>query len=312
MEAAKANRLPVPCNAKVLYDVSMKTILDFEWIRKSSTIIGFLLIIVLGLIDFVSGYEYAFSLFYVLPIAMITWYSAPKMGFIACITSAIVWFWADKNSGHLYSNDFLPYWNTIIRFSFFIIITYLLIALKSAFQREKDLSLTDYLTGASNSRHFNEIVQMEISRLERSQNPFTIAYLDVDNFKTINDTFGHSEGDLVLKTIVSSLKSKIRKTDLIARLGGDEFALFFPDTDQEAAQVILTKIQDILNNEMAKHNRIVTFSIGVLTVNLAPPNIDELIKAADELMYSVKGQGKNKIKYAVYENESLAKSENQA
>lgn len=169
------------------------------------------------------------------------------------------------------------------------------------------MSLTDYLTGASNSRRFYEVVQMEINRLGRSQIPFTIAYLDVDNFKNINDTFGHPEGDLVLKTIVSSLKLKIRNSDLVARIGGDELALFFPDTNQESAQVILSKIQDLLKNEMAKNNWMVTFSIGVVTCTFAPSSIGELIKMADELMYSVKRHGKNMVKYSVYETESLAK-----
>lgn len=285
----------------------MKAISNFEWSRKSFVVIGFLLIIVIGLLDYITGYEYAFSVFYVLPIFLITWYSTRKIGFVACVTSAIVWFWADTSTGHPYSNYLVPYWNTFIRFSFFIIIAHLLFALKSALQRERDLSITDYLTGASNSRYFFEIVQMEINRLERSQRPFTIAYLDVDNFKIINDTFGHNEGDLVLKTIVSSLKSKIRNSDLVARLGGDELVLFFPDTNQEAAKIILPKIQEVLMNEMAKKNWMVTFSIGVVTCTVAPRNVDELIKTADELMYSVKRNGKNMVKYSVYGAESLAK-----
>lgn len=278
----------------------MKTILNFEWIQKSSVIIGFLLIIIIGLLDFITGYEYAFSVFYVLPISLITWYSSQKISFITCITSTVIWFLADRNSGRLYSNFFIPYWNTLIRFSFFIIIAYLLFSLKSALQREKGLSVTDYLTGAANSRHFYEVVQMEINRLSRSRHRFTIAYLDVDNFKAVNDTFGHSEGDLVLKTIVCLLKSKTRNTDLVARLGGDELALFFPETDQKAAQIILPKIQDILINEMTKNNWMVTFSIGVVTCTTAPATVDELIKTADELMYSVKRNGKNMVKYSVY------------
>lgn len=284
----------------------MKTILGFESLRKPSIISGFLLIIVIGLLDFATGYEYAFSVFYVLPIALITWYSTPKISFFACVFSAIVWLWADKSAGRPYSFFLVPYWNTLIRFSFFVIIAYLLIALKSALQREKDLSLTDHLTGASNSRHFYEIVQMEINRLQRSHSPFTIAYLDIDNFKSINDTFGHLEGDFVLKTIVSSLKSKTRNSDIVARLGGDELALFFPDTNQESAQAIWSKIHGVLRNEMSKKNWMVTFSIGVVTCTIAPSDINDLIKVADELMYSVKRHGKNMVKYSVYETNNLA------
>lgn len=284
----------------------MKTILDFEWSHKSAAIIGFLLIIIIGLLDLITGYEYAFSLFYIFPIFLITWYSTPQMGFIACIASAMVWLWADVTAGHPYPSAFIPYWNTLIRFSVFVIIAYLLFALKSALQREKDLSVTDYLTRAANSRRFYEVVQMEISRLERGQNPFTIAYLDVDNFKTINDTFGHPEGDLVLKAIARSLRSKMRSSDLIARVGGDEFALFFPDTTQEVARVILPKIQEVLLTEMAKNNWTVTFSIGVVTCVTAPHVIDDVIKTADALMYSVKRNGKNMLEFSVYGAECIA------
>lgn len=114
----------------------MKTIFDFEWFRKSFTIIGFLLISVIGLLDAATGYEYAFSVFYVIPISLITWYSTPKAGLVACVASAIVWLWADRNAGHPYSHLFIPYWNTLIRFFFFVIIAYLLLSLKSALQRE--------------------------------------------------------------------------------------------------------------------------------------------------------------------------------
>ena len=280
---------------------------NIEWSRRSSVITGFLLIVVIGLLDFMTGYEYAFSVFYVLPISLVTWYSTRNLGFVSCFASAIVWFLADISAGHTYSLGFIPYWNTLIRLSFFIIITYLLIALKGALQREKDLSFTDHLTNAANSRKFYEIVRTEINRLERSQRPFTVAYLDVDNFKTINDTFGHPEGDSVLRVIVSSLKSKIRNTDLVARLGGDEFALFFPDTDKDAANAIFPKIHDALADEMARNNWMITFSIGVVTCNTSPRTVDELIKTADELMYSVKYDGKNMVRYSVYGAESLAK-----
>jgi diguanylate cyclase (GGDEF)-like protein len=278
----------------------MKMLSYLESHKRTALVIGFVLIFVIGLVDYATGYEYAFSLFYVFPISLITWWSSPRIGYIACVVSAAVWFWADTSRGHIYPNALVPYWNTLIRFSFFIIIAYLLSALKSALQRDKELSLTDHLTGASNYRRFQDVVQMELDRLARNPRPFTIAYLDVDDFKAINDTFGHSEGDLVLQTIVGSLKSRTRNTDLVARLGGDELALFFPETDLETAQLILPKIQQVLSNEMTKHNWMVTFSIGVVTCTVAGPTVNDLIKAADNLMYSTKQNGKNRIKYSVY------------
>ncbi|MBM3125360.1 MAG: hypothetical protein FJZ87_09850 [Chloroflexi bacterium] len=135
----------------------MKTILNFESKNKLAMGIRIVLIFVIGLLDYATGYEYAFSLFYVFPISLVTWYSTPIVGFVTCAVSAIVWFWADTSAGNPYSSFLIPYWNSSIRFSFFIIIASLLSALKSALQREKELSLTDYLTGASNFRHFYEV-----------------------------------------------------------------------------------------------------------------------------------------------------------
>jgi len=113
----------------------------------------------------------------------------------------------------------------------------------------------------------------------------------------MNDQFGHSAGDKVLRTVVSSTGKNVRKTDVLAQLGGDEFALLLPETDQKSARVIISKIQNLLLREMQQSKWPVTFSIGVLTCNGAPKTTNELMKIADEIMYSVKRNGKNAIKY---------------
>ena len=262
---------------------------------------GFVLVGLIGFVDYLTGYEYAFSIFYVLPISLITWLANQGVGRVASILSAIVLFFADLSAGNTYSHPFIPIWNALIRLSFFILITFLLDSLKKSLQREQELSHTDYLTTAANSRYFYEIAQTEINRFQRYQHPFTIAYVDVDNFKFVNDHFGHSIGDLVLKTVVNSLKKRTRKTDLVARLGGDEFALFFPETNQESARVIIASIQEAILTEMQKNNWPVTFSIGVLTCNVAPNTTDDLVNMADKLMYSVKLHSKNAAIYSIYE-----------
>lgn len=231
---------------------------------------GFILIGIIGFIDYWTGYEFAFSVFYVLPISLITWVASQRSGFTASIVSAVVWLVADITSGQSYSHSLVPFWNTLIRFTFFVIITLLLSSLRSSLRREKDLSRTDHLTTAMNSRHFYEIVQTEINRFQRYPHPFTLAYMDIDNFKTVNDQFGHAKGDLVLQIVVNSVRKIIRKTDVIARLGGDEFALFFLETEPECVQSICAKIRAALLDEMQKNNWLITFSIGVVTCKAAP------------------------------------------
>jgi len=262
--------------------------------------IGFTLVGVIGIIDFLTGYELSFSVFYVLPIALVTWLTGWRFGLAASLASAFAWFGADVATGHSYSNPLIPIWNTLIRLAFFVIITLLLSALRKAMQREGELARIDDLTGAVNSRFFYELAQMEMNRLQRYQHVFTIAYFDLDNFKAVNDQFGHTTGDQVLRTVVGSVRKTMRRTDVMARLGGDEFALLFPETSQESARMILPKIQSCLQREMRQRNWQITFSIGVLTCAVAPATPDELVKMADELMYSVKRESKNSIRYFTY------------
>jgi len=240
-------------------------------------------------------------LFYLLPISLVTWFTRRRrLGVLASITSALVWFIADITSGNPYSHPAICLWNTLIRFSFFIIVTLLLSALRKTHEVEKEFARIDTLTGAINARFFSELVQMEIDRSQRYKHAFTIAYVDLDNFKTVNDNLGHSMGDKVLQTIVKYVKGQLRKIDVVGRLGGDEFAFLLPETDQAAAQVAISKIQIGLLDEMHRNNWPVTFSIGVLTYINLPQTSDELIKKADDLMYSVKNNGKNSIIYSVY------------
>jgi diguanylate cyclase (GGDEF)-like protein len=273
----------------------------FEKQSKSYIVlVGFALIGVIGIADFLSGYELAFSVFYVIPIALVTWFTNQRLGLVTSLLSAIVWVVADFATGHSYSSALIPIWNTLIRLAFFVLITLLLSGLRSTTERERELARIDYLTGIANSRLFYELTQMEIDRFQRYGRPFTLAYIDLDNFKSVNDKFGHLTGDHVLRTVVSAARRNMRKADVVARLGGDEFALLLPETDQESARGILSRIQGNLLEEMRQRNWPITFSIGVLTCSNAPHSADELVRMADDLMYSVKRDGKNAIKYSTY------------
>lgn len=280
---------------------AMKIPCGLEKLTKTRCFIaGFALLGAVGTLDLLSGYELSFSLFYILPISLITWFTGRRYGLLASIISAFIWYVADAAAEHQYSHPLIPVWNTLIRLAFFILISFLLSAIKRGTERERELAHTDFLTGAVNSRLFFNLIQMEVDRSLRHKSPFTLAYIDLDNFKKVNDQFGHTTGDEVLRAVVNHSRKHLRKTDVVARLGGDEFALLLPDTDQQSAQVILTKTQAHLLEEMQRNNWPITFSIGALTCTTAPQSTDELIRMADELMYSVKHESKNAIKYATY------------
>jgi diguanylate cyclase (GGDEF)-like protein len=263
-------------------------------------ITGIALILSVGVIDFLTGYELSVSLFYLVPISLVTWYMGRRFGVGASIVSAVTWMIADVASGQHYSHPGVYYWNGMIRFGFFIIVALLLSAFKTAHELERDLARKDNLTGAFNARFFSELLQMEIERSLRNKYPFTLAYFDLDNFKAVNDKFGHIIGDQVLFTVVKLTKEQLRKTDIVSRLGGDEFALLLPKTDQAGAQVVISKVQKFLLNEMRRNDWPVTFSMGVVTCAGTPSTSKELLKRADDLMYSIKNSGKDAITYSVY------------
>lgn len=263
-------------------------------------VVGFAFLGTVGILDFLTGYEYAFSFFYLFPISLITWFTGRRLGITASFAGALVWLITDVAAGHVYSQRFIYAWNTVIVLGVFVVVTLLLSTLKKTLENERILAHTDYLTGAMNSRLFFDLMQMEINRSQRYRHAFTIAYIDIDNFKAINDQLGHPTGDQVLRTLVDQVNMHLRKTDMIARLGGDEFALLLPETNQESAQVVLTKIQQDIQVGMQQNNWPVTFSIGVLTCIQAPPTTSEIVRMVDDLMYAVKRGGKNAIQYSLY------------
>ena len=280
----------------------MNLLENIEKQNKSFIIaIGYIIIGVLGIIDTLTGKELDFSLFYVIPILIVTWHTGLGLGIVFSLISALVWLLSDVLSGNVTLLSIYA-WNTLTRLGFFLTIAFLLSRLLTVLEHEREIAHKDYLTGALNSLFFYNVLQMEINRCLRYKNFFTIAYIDLDNFKTVNDEFGHATGDEVLCFVVNQIKNSLRKVDVVARLGGDEFALLMPETNQKSAQVVLSKLQHNILAGMQKNNWPVTLSIGVLTCIDTPPTANEAIKKVDDLMYSVKKSSKNNIKYATYEN----------
>jgi diguanylate cyclase (GGDEF)-like protein len=255
-----------------------------------------LLVAFIGVIDYVTGPDLSVFIFYLIPVFMGTWFIGKRTGILLALLSAATWSLADR----IYTHALLPYWNLAMEVIFFMLMTFILSVLKKSLETERQLARIDYLTGAINRRYFIELAESEIRRAQRYQRPFSTAYIDVDNFKTINDNLGHHEGDELLTIMVSTIRAHIRTTDIIARLGGDEFIILFPETDIETAQKAIEKLQLQLMNVMAQRNWPATFTIGMVTFLYPPQSVDQLIKLADDLMYRGKSKGKNTITYEVF------------
>ncbi len=154
----------------------------------------------------------------------------------------------------------------------------------------------DWLTRIPNRRAFTELLVTEIARYERTGVPFSVAYIDLDDFKAINDRFGYERGDLLLRKIVETVKRSLRQTDAVARLGGDEFAILFPASSIDAALPVMQRVRaelDALNQEGGS----VTFSIGLGTFGRPGLSADEVTALCDSLMHRVKREGKKALVY---------------
>lgn len=263
-------------------------------------LIGLVLIAAVGELDLLTGYEFAFSLFYLLPICLLVWFAGRGLGIAAAVVSAIVWMLADIAAGQHYSQSLMSVWNAAIRFGFFAVITVLLAKVKELLKHEQNLSRTDHLTGATSRGSFYVLLQSEIDRSVRYKHSFAVAYVDIDGFKTINDTLGHNTGDQVLRGVVDGIKRRLRQSDVVARLGGDEMAILLLETDERAAQLAISRIQQDLMADMKKRGWRVTFSIGTVVFKAAPATTDEAVRLADELMYEVKRSGKDGARFSTY------------
>jgi len=261
---------------------------------------GFIIVVLMGLVDYLTGYELSFSLFYLIPIALVAWFGGKRLGLVISAASAIAWFSADFLSGNRYVHPSLYVWNTLIRLGFFLVVTLLLSALQRAYQFNQELAQIDYVTGAVSIRHFYELARFESGRFRRYQHPFSLVYFDLDNFKAVNDRLGHITGDKLLRVLVENIQQQIRPTDVLARLGGDEFALLLPETGEEQIKTLIGQLHSSLANEMLRKGWMVTLSMGVVTFTQLPKSVDDMVRLADAAMYSVKTNGKNGVCYRIY------------
>lgn len=267
---------------------------------RQHRLLALVLVLVIGVADLLTGFELSFSLFYLAPISLVAWYVGGTSGLAISLMSALVWFAADIASGHTYSAPWIYLWNTFIRLGIFIAVTMILARLKNALILEQTLARTDFLTQATNSRYFYELAEQEIARSRRYNHPLTLVYIDLDNFKQVNDLFGHLAGDRVLQQVVQVCTRNLRATDCLARLGGDEFVILLPETGPSAARTILPRLATHLHDEIRRQNSFVSCSIGVVSCEDEIPEAVELVKWADRAMYRAKSAGKDRIEFVTF------------
>jgi diguanylate cyclase (GGDEF)-like protein len=260
------------------------------------------LVALIGFVDYRTGPDVSIVVLYLIPIYLATWHGWKRSGYLICVLSAASWFynerWASRHSVAVW----MVYWDIGMKLGMYFVTAFILGRLRNALKRAETSARTDYLTGAPNRRSFYELLEVEINRARRFGRPLTIAYMDMDDFKRINDTFGHDGGDRVLQLVTATVKANSRPFDVFARTGGDEFALILPETGRDAAELVIRKLQRAVADAAHAKGYSVTMSVGVVTCAMPPKDTDEMMRSADRLMFMAKGEGGGVAKCEVVEH----------
>jgi diguanylate cyclase (GGDEF)-like protein len=263
---------------------------------QTAVVVGALavsLMVLLAAVDYTTGNELSFSIFYLIPISIAAWYGNRAMGFGMSLLSALTWMIVET-SDQPHSQTWILLWNTGVRLLFFAVVAYLLAELRAQLQRHQDLARKDSLTGLLNRSGFFERAEVSINAASRYGYTIAIAYIDLDGFKSINDTMGHSQGDEALKAVGNLLEGASRSSDVVARVGGDEFVVMLPDTNVRGARAYFEKLHVALQSDMDEHGWTgLGTSIGAVVFEKAPEDISDALRRADDLMYRVKQSGKS-------------------
>lgn len=248
-----------------------------------------------AVIDYLSGSEIRVYPLYFLPIALGATWIGPRFGVFMAALCAVLWYISNALGMADYSSQWIWAWNTVVQFLAFLFISVLISSLQAARLRERGSARLDKLTGLPNLRAFRERAPALISLCRRDASPLVVAYIDLDNFKEVNDTEGHARGDDILCLATRVMQAGLRTSDLLCRTGGDEFIAILPKASPEAARDTLERLRQAIETAMRGDGTHVTASIGAVACTCPPQDLDELVRSADQAMYAVKKSGKNRI-----------------
>ena len=240
--------------------------------------------------------SWSLLIFYLLPLMLAACYTGlvPAMCLSLLVTtgrlaSDLLYFDGIQTSSHIA--------NFASCTALFFLFVFLESSRERLLRRERLLSGSDPLTGAANSRAFVASAEREISRQRRTGRPLSVAFLDLDDFKGVNDRCGHGAGDGLLCAVTGVLLGMTRREDIVARIGGDEFAIMFPETGSDELHAVLGRIRGELEFVANKGGWLAGFSIGAVTMTWPPGTVYDMLQLADKLMYSSKQEGKNRTCY---------------
>ena len=248
-------------------------------------------VVILGAVRHTTEAEFAFASAAIIPVFMVTWSGGFRHGFAAASLAAGMWVITDAMYATDQGHSILAVVNGLIRLATYGFVAYLTARVRNLLQREIELASRDVLTGLLNRRAFLEAGNSEVRRARRYGNTMAVIFVDLDDFKKLNDSHGHDAGDAALQAIAYALGTCLRATDIVGRIGGDEFAIILPEIDADAIGEAGRKINDAMGTALAAYPP-VTASLGIAWFEQPKEEFETMLKEADGLMYEAKKAGK--------------------
>ncbi|MGH7701215.1 MAG: GGDEF domain-containing protein [Gemmatimonadales bacterium] len=234
------------------------------------------------------------GLFYLVPVLFVTWYEGPWWGAVFTVSAMALRIVVELEQQIPDTTLGIALMNQM---SFAVVAGVAVFAfthVRTTQVQLQELATHDALTRVLNARSFAERLTQELERNRRYNRPMAVLYLDLDNFKAVNDTHGHQTGDAVLRLVADAIRRAVRVADVVGRLGGDEFAVLMPETDGAEADAVAQRLAQGLATAF-RGSPAVTASIGVVSCGATQAETDDILRSADQAMYEAKRAGKNRV-----------------
>ena len=264
--------------------------------KLTTAVLAVLALLVLGGVEILSGEEVRLLALYFIPLLFASWRLGRVGAVLVVLVACAVSVGVPLAQGVQYAHPLTWLVNAGTEGAAFFAVAFLVGKMREHVERERLLGRVDSLTGLANRRTFAERAATELDRSRRHIRPVCLAFIDLDNFKRVNDTHGHHRGDEVLKACARLIAGNVRSSDIVARLGGDEFVVLLPETDADSAQALLERMRHAIERSPDIISVGVTPSIGLVFEHPITSDIEGLLRKADALMYEAKRDGKNTVR----------------
>ena len=264
-------------------------------VRQALRVAGYVLLTLLVYwVNAVTPSTARFGILYTIPVLLVTWTEGLAWGILLAVATTV---FREATAWVQMPADTPLQWRILNGLAYLAVLGVAMAGLQSLRRSQAQLArlvTQDQLTSVLNARAFVARLGQELDRNRRYPRPLALLYMDLDNFKVINDTHGHQTGDAVLRLVADSMRSSVRHADVVGRLGGDEFAVLTPETDAALADAAAKRLIAGLRN-VFKGTPNVTASIGVVSCAATDASTDDLLRRADQAMYDAKKSGKDRV-----------------